>query len=299
MKIALFMTVCEGESVISRDALQSLVRACEGHDLHAFIVDDASESAVGDGLVEFAKRTHGVPGECLRMKQSLGFHGMAKRLFAGLERVAEHGGDFDQIVKLDPDALVVRRDLGRFLAESTIGRRGLAGEMHGMRLRDCAPFLLDQLPFGYRRRSANGVLAHDKEFRRVGPVWWTDIGVRALLGGFHFRYVPGCFFVLGGDTLRALHERGYLARSQARHGLVFNDDLILTASTYAVGHPVVDLSRRSPHWGWSMSMAEDTPMDVVVKHAPYVVHPLKKHAAALQRRDELHAHYGLGPVPGA
>jgi hypothetical protein len=38
-------------------------------------------------------------------------------------------------------------------------------------------------------------------------------------------------------------------------------------------------------------------MDVLVKHAPYVVHPLKKHPAALQRREELHHHYELGPVP--
>jgi hypothetical protein len=40
-----------------------------------------------------------------------------------------------------------------------------------------------------------------------------------------------------------------------------------------------------------MFMSEETPLDLVLKHAPYVVHPLKQHAAALRRRDELHGYY--------
>ena len=108
--------------------------------------------------------------------------------------------------------------------------------------------------------------------------------------------MPGCFFVLGGETLRALDRSGYLGRSQACHGLLFNDDLILTACVYALRHPVVDLSLKSSHWGSSMFMSEETPLEVVLRQAPYVVHPLKNNTMDLLRREELHDHCGLGSV---
>jgi hypothetical protein len=299
MKIALFTTVCEGELGIACDSLESLALSCAEHDLVAFIVDDASPSYVGKRIIEFIERTHGVPGQCLRMQQSLGWHGMAERLFVGLKCIADYGPNFDLLIKLDPDALVVRRDFGRFLTENCEAPRGLAGQMYAMRPRDKVPFLLDQLPIGFRRSSANGVMQHDRKLSRFRPVWWSDIGRKALLGGFRFRYVPGCFFILGGETLHALNASGYLARSQSCHGLVFNDDLILTASVYALGHPVIDLSQISPHWSSIMSLSEETPMDQVLECAPYVVHPLKNNPQAMRQRDELQRHYNLGPFAGS
>jgi hypothetical protein len=297
MKIAVLMVVCEGEFGIACDALNSVAAACANNECVAYIVDDASASLVGERVLETVKRTRGVSGQCLRLRRSLGFHGMAERLFFGLKQIADHGTRFDLIVKLDPDTLVVRRDFGQFLAENCAGPRGLSGEMHEMLPRLKLSFLLDQLPFGFRRKSTGGVMQHGGELSRFAPVWWSDIGRKAIGGGFRFRYVPGCFFVLGGETLRTLDRSGYLARSQARHGLLFNDDLILTACVYALRHPVIDFSQKSPHWGSSMFMPEETPLDTVLRHAPYVVHPLKNNAAALLRRDELHRYFNLGPVP--
>jgi hypothetical protein len=296
MKIAILMVVCEGEYAIACDALKSLVSTCAQHEIVAFIVDDASPSLVGERVVNAIERAIGIQGLCLRLPESLGYHGMAERLFIGLNFIVTGGLQFDLVIKLDPDVLVLRRDFEEFMMKHCASPTGLSGEMHWMHPRLRLSFLLDQLPVGFRRKAINRVMQHGGELSRVGPVWWSDIGRRAFLKGFRFRYVSGCFWVLGGETLRLLDAQGHLARSQERHGLLFNDDIILTTFVYALGHPVLDLSETSSHWGSSMFMSDQTPIEAVLKHAPYVVHPLKSHPSALLRRQELHRHYDRNSV---
>lgn len=287
MKLALFMKVCEGEYDIAWDALTSLAQSCKGADITLFVLDDASPSRVGKRLADkFHETTHN-PVDCLELPRSLGFRGSAQRAFLGLDRIASSGEEFDIVVKIDSDALVVRDDLGDFLEKSCPNGLGLYGEGREMRGRDRLLFLADYLPMGFKRESIDGVIQRKWQLSRTYPVWWSDVGTRALLNGFRFHFIPGCFWYLGGKTLQKLKEVGYLSRDQSNYGFVFNDDLLLTTAVYAINHPVVDLTTISPHWQESMAMSEDTPLAVVKQLHPYVVHPLKDRPKAWERRREL------------
>ena len=287
MKIAFFMTVCEGEYDIAQDALESLIQSCRGIDISLFVVDDASPSRVGWRLANRFRELTSQPSDCFELPKSLGFRGMIQRKFLGLERIANSKTFFDIVLKLDPDALVTRYDLGEFLTKQCSDGLGFYGELYGMRKRDALLYCADLLPFGFRRRQVDGVIQHQWELSRVSPVWWTDIGWKAIANGFHFTFIPGCFWFMGGKTLKSLHEAGYLARNQSSYGFVFNDDLILTTSVYAIKHPVKDLNLISPHWRKAMAMSEGTPLSIIEQLMPYVIHPLKNNPDAWERRQQL------------
>ena len=287
MKLALFMTVCEGEYEMALDALISFIQSCQGADITLFVLDDASPSRVGKRLADKFHEMTQNPVDCLDMPQSLGFRGTAQRTFLGLTRIASSGEEFDMIVKIEADALVVRDDLGTFMEKTCPNGLGLYGERYTMRWRDRVLFLADFLPMGFKRELVDGVIQRQWQLSRTSPVWWSDFGMRALLNGFQFDYIPCCFWFLGGKTLQKLKEVGYLSREQSKYGFVFNDDLLLTTAVYAISHPVVDLTTLSEHWKGSMSMTEDTPLAAVKHIQPYVVHPLKNNPKAWERRKEL------------
>lgn len=287
MKLALFMTVCEGEYDLAWDALTSFTQSCTSADITLFVLDDASPSRVGKRLADKFHEMTGNPVDCLELPRSLGFRGTARRLFLGLERIANHGEAFDIVVKIEADALVVRDDLGNFLEKSCPNGLGFYGERYTMRWRDRLLCLADYLPIGFQRTSIDGIIQRQWQLSRTSPVWWADLGRQALLNGFQFDYIPCCFWFLGAKTLQTLKEGGYLCRDQSKYGFVFNDDLLLTIAVYAIDHPVVDLTTLSPHWKGSMSMSESTPMEDVKSLRPYVVHPLKDNPQAWERRKEL------------
>jgi hypothetical protein len=293
MRLALFMTLCEGEYEIARDALASLLATCPVENPELYIVDDASPSHVGLRIAEETKR-RGIETHCLELPHKLGFRGSGQRTFRGLEWVASRG-PFDLLVKLEPDALVVRRDAWDLILSESKDGIGLFGEAHTLRRRDLLLYLLDHFPTGLRRHvDRTGMIQRKWELGRIRPVWWSDFGRRALKNGFRFSYLPACFFFLGGKTLAALHDSGILARAHKPHGFVFADDVLLTTAVWSLGHPVVNLSDRSPHWGNAMGMDEWAPIDMVYRKQPYVIHPLKNRPGAWERRRVLRQEFGLG-----
>ena len=112
------MTVCEGEYDLAWDALTSFTQSCTSANITLFVLDDASPSRVGKRLADKFHEMTGNPVDCLELPRSLGFRGTSRRLFLGLERIANHGEAFDIVVKIEADALVVRDDLGNFLENS-------------------------------------------------------------------------------------------------------------------------------------------------------------------------------------
>ena len=287
------MTLCEGEYEIARDALASLLAICPIERPELFLIDDASPSRVGQ-RVAAETRKRGIITHCLEMPHSLGFFGTGRRTFRGLEWLASHG-EFDLLVKIEPDALVLRQDTFEMILSECKDGIGLFGEAHALRRRDLLLYLFDHLPFGLRRHiDRAGIIRRKWELGRFGPVWWSDFGRKALRNGFRFQYLPACFFFLGGKTLKALHEQGILARLQEPRGFVVADDVLLTMAVWALGHPVVNLTDRSPHWGYAMGMDENAPLEVVRNVQPYVIHPLKNRPRAWERRRLLRKELGLG-----
>jgi hypothetical protein len=292
-RLALFMTLCEGEYEIARDALASLLAICPIERPELFLIDDASPSRVGRRIAEQTRR-RGIITHCLEMPHQLGFFGTGRRTFRGLEWVASHG-EFDLLVKIEPDALVLRPDTFEMILSQCRDGIGLFGEAHALRRRDLLLYLLDHAPVGLRRHiDRTGIIRRKWELGRLRPVWWSDFGRRAIMNGFRFCYLPACFFFLGGKTLKALHEQGILARLQEPRGFVCADDVLLTTAVWALGHPVVNLADSSPHWGYTMGMDEDAPLEVVRNVRPYVVHPLKNRPRAWARRRTLRDELGLG-----
>jgi hypothetical protein len=285
MKLVLLMAVCQAEERLARDSLRSLVQACGGAQWRLQLVDDASPSHLGQRLAaEWASQAPlGV--DLLELPEPRGWHGMAYRLFLGLDRIARwSGGDVDWIVKLDPDALVLREGLLSLLASQPYDCAGLLGVECAMRKRDAALVLADLWPCGFRRRPRGVTMDHDWQLGRWRPVWWTGLGLRALAQGFRFHYIPGGVFFLGGRTLNRIAQRGYLSLQQdGRHGLVFGDDLLLSMAVRAVGDPIVDLGRYHPGWA-NVSLSPTASVETILAAEYFVVHPLKDNDRDWPRR---------------
>jgi hypothetical protein len=290
--IALLMCMCEGEEAIAWDVLSGIAQSCNQARLSLFIVDDGSPSRVGDRIAARFRQTYAQPATCHRLPKSLRFYGMAERLFIGLNDIAASGTSFDLVLKLDPDICVVRRDFLEFLKQVSPNGVGLFGERYTMRARDSLLLVADLVPAGFARKRVQGVMHREWRLRRLFPVWWSDFGRRALINGFRFGFIAGGFWILGGRSLRKLAETNWLGRDQSKHGFVFTDDVLLTLAMYALGEPVVDLATVSPHWGRFLSITEETPLDAIVPHRPYIVHHLKDRPKGWERRRALKAAFG-------
>jgi len=279
--------VCEGEFEIGLDALQSLVDSLGGYEIDVFILDDGSPSLVGQNI---AKKLHIDKIQAIHhmdLPVSLGFRGSAQRAFIGLSWIHKSAKEFDVIIKIDADAVVLREDLGQHIQKALQDGKGLYGVEYLMRKRDRILYMADQLRLGFARKLVNGIIQRRWKIGRNYPVWWADIGEKARRNGFNYRYIPGCFWFLGPETLNALADAGYLDRDQSNFGFVFNDDLILTSATAAIEHPIVDLTKLSSAWLRSMGLSELEPIELIQAQQPYVVHPLKNYPAANARREEL------------
>lgn len=269
------MTVCEADRRIAGSAMASVIAALPGFDLAIYIVDDGSPSNVGRMLIEGFSP---VPGHLVRFPRPLRFTGTARRLFAGLAAAAE--GGFDAVVKFDPDTLVAPGDLAGLVAAAARERRGLSGVLVRMRRRDALLLVADLLPVGFRRRHRAGVIEKKWELRRVRPVWWWPMGWRAFRHGFRFRYIAGGMCIMGGDTLRELAARGWLARAQERrHGFTFADDLLISIAAAALGHPLSDPARVRPNWA-CLDGDHVTDWNARLAAGVLVLHPLKDNPRA-------------------
>jgi hypothetical protein len=286
MQAAILMTVCQGEEEIAWDTLRGLSQACADAETSLVLVDDASPTHIGVRLANRFADLTGRGAECIELPSSLGFRGTARRLFRGLDRIAARWPSVDMVIKLDADACIVRPDLQSFLASLCPDGVGLYGERYRMRRRDALLLLADYLPVGFSRKQVGPVIFRDWRLRRVRPVWWSDFGRAALARGFRFGYIAGGFCVIGGGTLQKISRAGWLSRDQTPVGFTFTDDVLLTMAAHAVGDPVVDLRAVSGHWGF-LSTTEDTPLEDIVPHRPYVVHHLKNRPLAWERRRAL------------
>lgn len=163
----------------------------------------------------------------------------------------------------------------------------MVGPTIEMRLRDFALFLADQLPFGLKRTVNDGVMSHDWALRRTRPVWWHDIGRLSLLNGFRGRMVPGVLQIIAWRSIVEMANRGWLSRPRSSTGLIFQDDLVLTAMVKALGHAVLDISDVVDNFKCELFLAENATAADVIERGLDLVHPLKDNDWAHSLREVL------------
>ncbi len=279
LRAAALLCVCEGEEAIARDSARYLLLSLKPFEVDFYIVDDGSPSDVGESVAALC-REQGCETSVTKLSHSLGYRGNGQRIFIGLSMIADSGIEYDIIIKLDPDTLVVREDLGRSLAEHCVGGTGIWGITYPMRVRGRVPLLADLIPFGFRRKRDGQQIQRRWELRRLYPVWWWRFGVKAFLNGFRFRFAGGPFYVITGRTLRTMHEQGFLrADHRYRHGLFFQEDIIASMASFACGHGLHDFPDIESRWGEPMiNQSEDAYTILARRH--FFLHPLKNDPAS-------------------
>jgi hypothetical protein len=293
MRIALLMSVCEGDKAIAREAASALIRGSAGAKFDVFILDDASPSRVGEMLAEHCGKLPGVLSTGVKLLPApVGFRGGVTRVILQLQWIASVGTPYDIVMKIDPDSLVVREDFLDSFRHDIVrrGGRGLWSIAHPNRFRDVVLFLADLLPAGFRRKTVGTIIQRDWELSRMRPVWWSDIGWRALFHGYRFRYSHGAFYAFGGETFREIARRGYLDRLViGRHGFVTSEeDPMATVLTRAVGDPLIDLNQLVPNWGIAF-LGSQARAEEVLSSGTYLVHPIKDNDSGRKLRGEFMA----------
>lgn len=289
MKIAIFFGVYEAEKSFAQSTLRQLLEILKGHELYVLVLDDASPSRVGESLQKAFPDIENLTFEVIRNQVSSGFRGaMARTLFA-LNHISLLKQNFDYILRVDADLFFNRKELAQLFDSSKLPKKGMFGVKATFRPRDFVQVIADLLPFGFRRRQTQGIVEHKWEFKRTKPVWWWDLGIRALLNGFNRRFIGGPFQILAGSTLAEMAKRGWLQRQPLTGlGLVFGEDVMTTVMVKALNHPLVDLAELIPDWACDMAINpyKGEP-EIIQANRYYLIHPLKGDAWGLRFRQEL------------
>lgn len=287
MRIAVLTFVYEGDRELAFDTFDSIVRSSPSVKFDFFFTDDASPSRVGDALVAWC-HDRGFVARCVRYESRTGYRGAIERTLSLLREVAQSSEQYDLILRIDTDALVVRKGIAAALQEHCVDPTGLYGVGRRMRVRDAVAMLLDLLPVGLKRKRSDGVVERSYTLTRLRPVWWWRLGVRALFNGFRFKFPDGCCYVLGGELPSVLHRAGSLdLYRENRYGLITSEeDVIVAMMCRASGVKVHDLAAQDPTWShmnWMRERVLDAPADSI----PYVIHPLKATPDGLALRAQI------------
>jgi glycosyltransferase involved in cell wall biosynthesis len=289
MKIGVFFGVYEAEKPFAQQTLGQLLDILQNHDVHVLILDDASPSFLGDSLARaFADRKN-TSFEVIRKEKSSGFRGAMDRTLLAFRRLAESTQDFDYVLRVDADLFFNRKELAAVFDGQRLPTQGLIGTFARFRPRDYLQVLLDLLPLGFRRRQTQGIVEHDWELKRLKPVWWWDLGLRALLHGFNHRFIGGSFQIMAGSTFYEIARRGWMQRNPLEGlGLVFGEDVMTNILVKALNHPLVDIAELLPDWACDMAINPHKGGSRMIQaHRYYLVHPLKGDAWGLKLRQEL------------
>jgi hypothetical protein len=289
MKIGVFFGVYEAEKTFAQQTLGQLLDILQSHDVHVLVLDDASPSFVGKSLQAAFVGRQRVTFEVIRNEKSSGFRGAMDRTLFAFRHLAGNPQEFDYILRVDADLFFNRKDLAGIFESGLLPKQGMVGTFAEFRGRDFIQLLADLLPLGFRRRQVNGVVEHKWELKRMRPVWWWDLGLRAIMNGFRRRFIGGPFQIIAGTTLREWAGRGWLDRKPlAGLGLVFGEDVMSNVLVKALNHPLVDLAELVPDWACDMAInPHKGGPEFIQANRYYLVHPLKGDAWGLRLRQEL------------
>jgi hypothetical protein len=289
VKLAIFFGVYEAEKSFARSTLKQLLEILQGHEVYVLILDDASPSRVGDSLLKAFSDVSHVKFELIRNESSSGFRGAMARTLSALHHISLLNQDIDYILRVDADLFFNRKELALLFDSNKLPKTGMCGVKTTFRWRDLVLLLADLFPIGFRRRQRQGVVEHKWELRRLRPVWWCDLGFRALVHGFNRRFIGGPFQIIAGSTLTEWAQRGWLKRKPLTSlGLIFGEDVMTNMMVKALNHPLVDLAELVPDWACDMAInPHKGGFEFIQANRYYLVHPLKGDAWGLRLRQEL------------
>lgn len=289
MHVAVILAVCEGELSIAVDVINTFLAIARNgrHSITVHILDDASPSDVGGQLQRlFSDPSPKFAVKSQRLASGLGFRGCVARTVELLRCVADSVPPYQFVIKIDPDTMVVRHDIVDRLADLVDAAKGhgMWGYLHLMPWKYRIPLLADLLPIGFRRKVVGTQLRREWELNRWSPVWWSDIGRAAFADGFRFRFAGGGFYVVGGESIRMMRDRGYLSRTvQGKQGLVSSEeDLVTTIMCKAVGAPVLDLNQNG--LAGQLSVSPTCAVAEMVQSGMFVLHPMRQNEIGQQLR---------------
>lgn len=287
-RIGVLVQACDGELEIGQEALKSLIASLDTPHLFIQIMDDASKGRVGDELAAFCKSL-GADAACHRMDEPLGYRGIMIRCFKGLSLLAAREPKLDYAIKIDTDTLFLGKAFGDFVKNQCVEPDGFWGVTHKLRKRDLLLLLSDLFPFGWRRKKENGLIQRKWSFSRLLPVWWTDIGYKAVLKDRQFTtIITGGVYVIAGPLLQRFKELGYWDRDVTkRYGFITSEeDTMLSLMTRAIGGKVIDANEVRPNFG-EMRLKPGTPAQDILDADYMVIHPLKPNPYSESLREEL------------
>jgi hypothetical protein len=280
------MIVSPGEGGIALDAIHTILRSYPESKI--WLRDDCTHDGTFERLQNVAD-THPHRIDLVRNPTPMGYKGLPVSVFRSFDRICQSGDRLEMVIKLDPDVLLNGDEIVRF-ARSKFADEGpgiigsyllSATKMRRNNTSFCIRFLLDLFPVGFDR--------HNKRLR-FGFPFYTKYLVKAFRNGYLLgRHVMGAFYIVHGDTLRALNKVGFW-RSIPDLGSreIKWDDALVPIGPYFVGHKLIELhdQRDSRFWVQSRNPISLSAEDIVARHYQ-AVHPLKNDAAGSEIRARL------------
>jgi glycosyltransferase involved in cell wall biosynthesis len=290
MKLGVHFGVYEAERSYASHTLGQLLDLLSAHQVHVLVLDDASPSDLGAALRDqLGPGRPNVTWDVFRIDRSKGYRATMDRALFALSRLAGSDIGFDYILRVDADLFFNRPEFSDLFAPGRLPRRGLVGKLIEFRWRDYVQIFLDLTPVGFQRKLVGDHLEHDWAPTRTRPVWWSDIGLKALRNGFGRRFTHGALMIMAGETLDRLKETGWLGRAPSTSpGLVFGDDVMISLMVKGLGDPMLDFTEILSNCQCEMFV---DPRKLDVSSSPlrdyYLLHPLKGDSVSLELRRRL------------
>jgi hypothetical protein len=280
------MIVSPGEGGIAVDAIQTILSTYPESKI--WLRDDCTQDGTFERLQSVAL-AHPQRIDLVRNPTPMGYKGLPVSVFRSFDRICQSGERVEMVIKLDPDVLLTGNEIVRF-ARSKFAEEGpgiigsyllSAAKTRRSNTSFCIRFLLDLFPAGFDRHN---------RLLRFGLPFYTKYLVKAFRNGYLLgRHVLGAFYIVHGETLRALNKVGFW-RSIPDLGSreVKWDDALVPIGPYFVGHKLIDLHDQDESRFW-IQLRNPIPLSAeeIIARRYQAVHPLKNDAAGSKIRARL------------
>jgi hypothetical protein len=284
--IGFLMVVGPGEGVIASEAISHILHSYP--DSKIWLRDDCTYDGTFEGLKNLAD-AHPRGIDLVRNSVPLGFKGIAVSAFRSFERICQSGENVEMVIQLDPDVVLAGNEIVA-LARTKFAREG-PGIIGSYMLspektrRSHAPhrnhILADFFPVGFDRHH---------RLLRFGLPFYAKYLPKAFRNGYRLgHHVLGAFYIMHGDTLRALDSVGFWgAMPDLGSREVKLDDPLVSIGPYIVGHKLIDLHDRSDSRFW-VQLKNPVPLSAeeIIARGYLAVHPVKNDAAGSAIRTQL------------